>query len=279
MVSAFFCFMSVTAFAADTAVEMTPIALMSLTNEMEQTEAEMDTPVSEQTASMMTRIDPSIQMTNLDEYYILKGKEYTKVTELIENLPKDQMGLSSKENHYFRMNKKLTGNFFYHVSAYKNDTHVLEGSYFVAKDKSCAWKLAGNGTAALIYGNGENLLKKTKVVFYPAKIAIGGYGTIRVQVPGMLPYDIKITSLNTDVAVITDKMNIKPLRQGTADIVVDISIGGASKTYTKKINVVDEADKSDRNNSSHRPSIGIGIGWGSGGHRDAGIGIGVGPWW
>ncbi|MCH4166433.1 MAG: hypothetical protein LKF40_02110 [Megasphaera sp.] len=282
MVSALFCFMSVTAFAADTTVEATPIAATSSTDTMGQTKTKIDEAVPEQAAPPAIVMDPSLQMTNLEEYYITKGKEYTKVTELLESLPKNQTGLSAKENHYFRMNKKLTGDFFYHVAAYNHDTHVLEGSYFVAKDESCAWKLPENGEAVLIYGNGESLIKKTKVVFYPKKIAVGSYGIIRVHVPGMVPYDIKITSLNTDVANITDKMNIQPLRQGTADIVVDISIAGASQTYTEQIDIVDEADKSDRSSTSHRPSVGVGIGIGWGGgwhHHDGGIGIGIGPWW
>jgi DNA polymerase-3 subunit alpha (Gram-positive type) len=52
----------------------------------------------------------------------------------------------------------------------------------------------------------EKLMDKVEVVVYPKKIPLGSYGIIRVHVPGMVPYDVKATSLNTKVADITEKM-------------------------------------------------------------------------
>lgn len=268
--SVLFCLSGSTIFAGDTS----PADTIVKTPEVQTVSKEAASPAP-------TVIDPSLHMKNLDDYYITEGDTYTKVTDLLESLPKDQTGLSSDGNHYFRVYKKLTSDFFYHVSAYNQSTHVLEGNYFVAKDQSCAWKLKENSDAVLLCGNGESLLKKTKVVFYPKKMTVGSYGIVRVHVPGMLPYDVKITSLNTDVASITDKMNIKPLRQGTADIVVDVSVAGSSRTFTEQIDVIDK-DNSDNSDSSYHPSVGIGIGIGWGGgwhHHGGGIGIGVGPWW
>jgi hypothetical protein len=276
--SALFGLFSMTAFAADTLsagtlVQTPPSSVPAVQKETVDSKANVSPSVI---------VDPAIQMTHLEKYYITSGKVYTESTDLLESLPKDKTLLSSKANHYFRMDKQLTGDFFYHISAYNKDSHILEGSYFVAKDQSCAWRLQENSDAVLLYGNGESLLDKTKVVFYPKRMSVGSYGIIRVHVPGMVPYDIKITSLNTEVAQVTDKMNIHPLRQGKADIVVDIQVAGASRTFTEQIDVIDEADKSDTSDNSHNPSIGIGIGIGWGGgwhHHDGGIGIGIGPWW
>lgn len=123
-------------------------------------------------------------------------------------------------------------------------------------------------------------MDKVEVVVYPQKIPLGSYGIIRVHVPGMIPYDIKATSLNTKIADITEHMNIRPLEAGKVDLVVDVKIGDALRTVTKEITVVDEADRRE-SKSRNNPSVGvgIGIGWGSGWHHGGGIGIGVGPWW
>ena len=120
-----------------------------------------------------------------------------------------------------------------------------------------------------------------KVVVYPTKIPLGSYGIIRIQVPGNMPYDIKLTSLNTSVASISDKLNIIPVKTGKTDIVIDLKIGNAAKTVTQTVQVIDTADgELNRDRGRDVPiSVGIGIGWGGGWHRGGGIGIGVGPWW
>ena len=129
-------------------------------------------------AGANVQIDPSVRM----------------ITALLQNLPSEASGLSG--DYYFRIEKKLTHDYFYHVKAYDTNTHVQKGNYFFAKDESCVWRLDPTGDAVMIYGSAENLLKKTEIVVYPKKIALGSYGIIRVHVPGMLPYDIKLTSLN-----------------------------------------------------------------------------------
>ena len=229
-------------------------------------------------SSAVILTDPTVNMKNLSDFYILEGRTYEKVTGLLMALPPQTTGLTG--DYYFRVDKQVVGDYFYHVKAYDTDSHVLKGNYFVAKDESSAWKLQNDQQASLIYGSAEKLMDKVEVVVYPQKIPLGSYGIIRVHVPGMIPYDIKATSLNTKIADITEHMNIRPLEAGKVDLVVDVKIGDSLRTVTKEITVVDEADRRE-SKSRNNPSVGvgIGIGWGSGWHHGGGIGIGVGPWW
>jgi len=233
---------------------------------------------TEKTAAIVLT-DPTVNVKNLNDFYILKGSTYDKVTGLLQNLPSQTTGLVG--SYYFRVDKNLVGDYFYHVKAYDTASHVLMGNYFVAKDESCAWKLQAGDDAALIYGNTEKLMDKVEVVVYPKKIPLGSYGIIRVNVPGMIPYDVKATSLNTKIADITEKMNIHPLQAGKTDLVIDVKIGDTVRTVTKTLTIVDEADRHGSESSHSGPGVGvgIGIGWGGGWHHHGGIGIGVGPWW
>ncbi len=223
--------------------------------------------------------DPSVNMERLDTYYLTKGSTYDRITNVLQSLPADATGLTG--SYYVRITKKPVSQYFYQVSAYDTASHVQLGSYFVAKDQSCVWRLRPGEDAVLIYGTAETMLKKTDIVVYPKRIPLGSYGIVRVHVPVMIPYDIKLTSLNTNVAAISDAMNIMPVAAGKTDIVVDIRIGNVSRTVTQQIAVVDTADTPERE-SRRDPSIGIGIGVGWGGgwhHHGGGIGIGIGPWW
>lgn len=223
---------------------------------------------------------------NVDEYYITKGSAFDKVTGLLASLPASVTGIN--RDYYFRMDKGLTGNYFYHVRAYDANTRVMLGEYFVAKDDSCAWRLDTGKEAELIYGNTDKLMEKVEVVIYPSKIPIDGYGIVRVHVPGMLPYDLKATSLNETVATISNKMNIEPKDLGTTDIVVEVKLGSNVKSFTQPISVVSKqtaTSRRDGDSGSGRTNIGIGIGigWGGGGwhhhgghHGGVDIGIGVG---
>lgn len=225
--------------------------------------------------------DPSVRIKNLSDFYLLKGSTYDKVTGLLTSIPSSQSGLTG--DYYFRVDKNVVGDYFYHVKAYATDSHRLIGNYFVAKDSSCAWKLAEGQDAALIYGSADKLLDKAEIVVYPKKIPLGSYGIIRVHVPGMVPYDIKVTSLDPDVVRISDKMNIHPRQAGKTDLVIDLKIGDTVKTITKTVTVIDQSDKKVSRPSSHGGpgvSVGVGVGWGGGWHHHGGgIGIGVGPWW
>ena len=190
---------------------------------------------TEKTAAIVLT-DPTVNVKNLNDFYILKGSTYDKVTGLLQNLPSQTTGLVG--SYYFRVDKNLVGDYFYHVKAYDTASHVLMGNYFVAKDESCAWKLQAGDDAALIYGNTEKLMDKVEVVVYPKKIPLGSYGIIRVHVPGMIPYDVKATSLNTKIADITEKMNIHPLQAGKTDLVIDVKIGDTVRTVTKTLTIM-----------------------------------------
>ena len=222
--------------------------------------------------------------TSAEAYYITKGDTFNKVTGLISSLPATTTGLT--KDYYFRMDKTLTSNYFYHVRAYAESDRTLIGDYFVAKDDSCAWRLNTGKEAALIFGSAEKMMEKTEVVIYPSRIQMGSYGIIRVHVPGMLPYDIKATSLNETIAKVSD-MNIDPQDLGTTDIVVDVKIGNEVRSFTKTVSIVNKQYASDRGSdggsSRTTTHIGIGIGWGSGGwhhhhghHGGVDIGIGIG---
>lgn len=223
--------------------------------------------------------DPAADIKHLESYYIVKGSTYDEIHDLLASLPTDVTGMN--ETTYFRINKNLVSKYFYDVSLYDGSSRERQSHFFVAKDKSSVWQLKDGEETSLVYGNGEELLKKTEVVVYPTRIPLGSYGIIRVQIPGHIPYDIKVTSLNSSVASISEKMNIIPVQEGKTDIVIDLKVGNATKTFSQTINIIDTADK-DVNRGSRAPSIGIGIGVGWGGgwhHHGGGIGIGMGPWW
>lgn len=241
-------------------------------------DAAADHAVQPKQADTITMTDPFVHMKNPDQYYITKGSTYTNVTELLASLPEEATGLN-QDHVSFRIDKQLIGEYFYHVKAYDSESHVMKGNYFVAKDDSCVWRLQDNTAAVLIYGNAEKLIQKAEVVIYPERIPLGSYGIVRVHVPGMLPYDIKVSSLNSSVAKLSDKMNIIPIAAGKTDIVVDLKIGTAMRTFTTAVSIVDTADKPEKNRPSPQTTIGIGIGWGSGWyHHGGGIGIGWGGW-
>ena len=229
--------------------------------------------------SLAATVDPAVQVEHLEDFYLTSGKKYDEISSAVLLLPQDVT--KRIENTYIRIDKNLVSDYFYDVSLYDGTTHVRQSHFFVAKDKTSIWELPDGKDPALVYGTADELLKKVKVVVYPTKIPLGSYGIIRIQVPGNMPYDIKLTSLNTSVASISDKLNIIPVKTGKTDIVIDLKIGNAAKTVTQTVQVIDTADgELNRDRGRDVPiSVGIGIGWGGGWHRGGGIGIGVGPWW
>mgnify|MGYP000691865873 FL=1 len=87
-------------------------------------------------SSAVVLTDPTVNMKNLSDFYILEGRTYEKVTGLLMALPPQTTGLTGA--YYFRVDKQVVGDYFYHVKAYDTDSHVLKGNYFVAKDESNA---------------------------------------------------------------------------------------------------------------------------------------------
>lgn len=225
-------------------------------------------------------LDPSVHYENLKAYYIVDGARFEETKDLLLSLP--QAVTKANSQTYMRMDKQLVSDYFYHVSLYDGTTKERQSHFLVAKDESCVWLLDDTQEASLVYGTADKVLKKSSVLVYPEQLPLGSHGIVRVHIPGSIPYDIKLTSLNPAVAKISEKMNIIPVASGKTDIVVDIRVGNTMRTFTKSIRVVDTADK-DLNRDRGRDvpiSVGIGIGWGDGWyHRGGGIGIGVGPWW
>ena len=79
---------------------------------------------TEKTAAIVLT-DPTVNVKNLNDFYILKGSTYDKVTGLLQNLPSQTTGLVG--SYYFRVDKNLVGDYFYHVKAYDTASHVLMG--------------------------------------------------------------------------------------------------------------------------------------------------------
>lgn len=105
--------------------------------------------------------DPAVHMKNTNKYYITSGRVYDTVTGTMEGISREKTRLPQDTGrYYYRVEKNLTGDYFYSVKAYDTDSHILIGSYFVAKDDSCVWKLQDNDDAILILGTPENFWKK-----------------------------------------------------------------------------------------------------------------------
>ena len=219
----------------------------------------------------------------LQAYYVTSGEKFNKVTALLENLPSATTGLNQYNRPYaFKLDRNLTGDYFYHVQSYQTETRSIIGDYLVAKDDSCAWRLNAGKEAIMIFGTADKLIQKAKVVLTSSRIAKGDYGTARVLVPGPLPYDIRLTSLNESVAKISADQKIVPVSYGKVDILADLKIGATVRSYKLRAYVVDRQEWEDDRGSSGNPSIGIGIGIGIGGwhHHHGGIDIGIGfPGW
>lgn len=213
-----------------------------------------------------------------DAYFMTSGATYDKVRSLLEGLSPALTSLN-KINYPFgmRIDKNLTGDYFYHVQAYtKNDRKVF-GDYLVAKDDSCAWRIGAEPEARLIYGNTEKLVKKVKIYLLSSRIPKGGnVGEVRVRVPGPIPYDLRVTSLNQAVAKIDENQHIIPVSYGKVDVLADVKIGESTRSEKLRAYVVDKQQWEEERSSTSRPSIGIGIGIGGWHHHHGGIDIGIG---
>lgn len=232
------------------------------------------------TPAVSTVTDPlAVNATNINDYYITSGSKFEKATGLLNSLPENVTALDkSKNNYYFRMEKQLLNDYFYRVKAYDKVSHALISEFFIAKDDSCAWRIFPDKDATLIYGSADTLFKKIEVRTYPDEIPKGSYGIIRINIPGRLPYDMKIVSLDESIAKVEGK-HIVPVAEGTTNLVIDLKLGQSVQTYQLPITAISKQyKKSGHSSGGVHPTIGIGIGWGSGGwhHHGGGIGIGIG---
>ena len=194
----------------------------------------------------------------LSDYYITSGKKLEKAVARLLYINPEETGLVPQVDYEYRMDKILTGDYFYHVKAFRPGTSETAGDFLLAKDDSC----------------------------YPAyrKIPLDGVGKVLIRVPGSIPYNLTLTSLNENTLRIdTDDKGqqwVYGATRGKADILAEVEIGGFATSKTLNFTVMDERDQArEENRTSGWPiGIGIGFGWGRGRHHHGhggGVVIGI----
>ena len=96
-----------------------------------------------------------------------------------------------------------------------------------------------------------------------------------IRVPGGIPYNLTLTSLNENTLRInTDEKGeqwVYGVTRGRADILAEVEIGGFTTSKTLRFTVMDEKDQvleENRKSGGGWPiGIGIGFGWGHGRHH------------
>jgi hypothetical protein len=224
-----------------------------------------------------TKTEPIIASKASDVYFMTSGETYDKVKSLLEGLSPAVTGINRLNQPYgLRIDKELTGDYFYHAQAYTASDRKVFADYLVAKDNSCAWRMFSGKESVLIYGNTDKLLKRAKVYLLSSRIPKGNVGEIRVRLPGPIPYDLKVTSLNQAVATVDAEQHIVPVSYGKVDVLADIKVGNSVRSDKLRAYVVDRQQWEEERSSTSRPSIGIGIGIGGWHHHHGGVDIGIG---
>ena len=174
----------------------------------------------------------------LSQYYITSGRKLNKAVSLLEAMPPEKTGLDAAQSYFYRMDKELTGKYFYHVKAFTPDMETLVGEYFLAKDTSCVFRrFPENNSIDLLDGTTETLLKKVEIMPASVIIPLKSSGKVLVRVPGGLPYDLTLTSLTENIATIKEEngqLLISGNARGYADVLAEVEIGG----YVKAENFV-----------------------------------------
>lgn len=182
----------------------------------------------------------------LSKYYVTSGSKLNKFVALLEGLPPDKTGLDAAQPYFYRMDKALTGNYFYHVKAFTPDMETLAGEYFMAKDNSCVFRRFPEDSGIdLLEGATDKLLKKVEICPASVIIPLKSSGKVLVRVPGNLPYDLTLTSLNENIATVTEEngqLSISGNARGYADILAEVEIGGYVKSEKLRFAVMDERD-------------------------------------
>lgn len=182
----------------------------------------------------------------LSQYYITSGKKLEKAVSLLKGLAQEKTGLDRGKSYYYRMDKPLTGNYFYHVKAFTPDMETLAGEYYMAKDNSCVFRLfPGKGSVKLLEGTTDKLLKKVEVLPANAIIPLKKTGRVLVRVPGSLPYELTLTSLTENTAKIKNvkgQPRIFGTARGYADILAEVKIDGYVRNQKLRFAIMDERD-------------------------------------
>lgn len=211
-------------------------------------------------------------------YYITSGKKLDKAVAVLQGIPSVKTGLVSGETYSYRMDKVLTGNYFYHVKAFKKGTSDVVGEYLLAKDDSCVYRrFPDKDKAELLQGSTDKLLERVEIYSLYREVPIDGFGKVFIRVPGNIPYKLKLTSLNESIASVdAEKSQVKGLARGKVDVLTEVEIDGFIKNKKIRFVVMDEQDmEAVENRRSGSGSIGIGIGIGWGWYNRGGVIIGI----
>ena len=236
-------------------------------------------------ATKAAAVRKAAQDKALSDYYITSGKKLEKAVARLLYINPEETGLDPQVDYSYRMDKALAGDYFYHVKAFRPGTSETAGDFLLAKDDSCIFRRNPEGNRMeLLEGTTEKLLEKVEI--YPAyrKIPLDGVGKVLIRVPGSIPYNLTLTSLNENTLRIdTDDKGqqwVYGVARGKADILAEVEIGGFTTSKTLNFTVMDERDQArEENRSSGWPiGIGIGFGWGHGRHHHGhggGVVIGI----
>ena len=219
----------------------------------------------------------------LSDYYITSGKKLDKAVARLLYINPEETGLNPYIDYNYRMDKVLAGDYFYHVKAFHPGTSEAAGDFLLARDDSCVFRrIPEEQRTELLDGTTEKLLEKVEI--YPAykKIPLDGVGKVLVRVPGGIPYNLTLTSLNENTLRINTDDNgqqwIYGVARGKADILAEVEIGSFTTSRTLRFTVMDEKDQAREENRKSGTGfpigIGIGFGWGHG-HHHHGHGGGV----
>ena len=220
---------------------------------------------------------------SMASYYITSGKNFDKAVATLQGLDSKATGLTPDQKYSYRMDKPLTGDYFYHVKAFLADSPTVSGDYLLAKDDSCVYRrFPGENRVELLAGTTEKLMEKVEIYALYRKIPMGSATKVFIRVPGNIPYTMELTSLDENMIEIRKDESGQPLvygiARGKADVLAEVTIGEFSKT--KKVNyiIMDEKDmerEENRSSGGFPFGIGIGIGIGRGRHHGGGVVIGI----
>jgi len=236
-------------------------------------------------SSEASAVREAARKKSLSAYYITSGKKFDSAVAVLRSIAPEASGLDPSGQYSFRMDKTLTGDYFYHVKAFLPDSPTAVGDYLLAKDDSCVFRrFPGENRTELLMGATDKLMEKVEIYALYRKIPMESASKVFVRVPGNIPYTLTLTSLDENIIRIDADQSGQPLlygiARGKADVLAEVTIGEFSKT--KKVNyiVMDEKDmEREENRSSGRGfpiGIGIGIGFGRGHHHGHGGGIVIG---
>ena len=212
----------------------------------------------------------------LADYYITSGEKLDKAVAVLKSLKPEATGLDPDAVYSYRMDKVLTGDYFYHVRALQRGTAEAAGDYLLAKDNSCVFRrFPGQNRTELLDGSTEKLLEKVEIYAAYKKIPQDGVGKVLIRVPGNIPYKLTLTSLNENTLKInTDEKGqqwVYGVIRGKADVLAEVEICGYIKSKQLNFTVMDEKDlrrEENRTSGIGIPiGIGIGFGWGRGHHH------------